>query len=129
MIWIEQLGRYFILEQMLAHEEDVRKRVHFVQDPLEATRDTSHEVVAPEGMHAPISGFGLIWRGDVSESHAYREELGWGRAPGFGYDSVYQCDDALPSGGRSCQTCYLLGPDDEVVVFHPLGGWYLLGER
>jgi hypothetical protein len=75
-----------------------------------------------------ICAFGLVWRGDVSNSPGYRETLGWALAPEFGYEAIFQCDDALPSGGRSWQTCYLKGPDDEIIVFHPLGGWYLLSE-
>jgi hypothetical protein len=129
MIWLEQLGRYVILDEALLYEQDVRKRVSFVHDPLEIVRDTSAEIDPPEGLYAPESGFGLVWRGDVSDSPGYRESLGWALAPEFGYEAVFQCDDALPSGGRSWRTCYLQGPDDEVIVFHPLGGWYLWGER
>jgi len=129
MIWLEQLGRYIILDETLVYEQDVRKQVHFVHDPLEIIRDTSAETNPPEGFYAPESGFGLVWRGDVSNSPGYRETLGWALAPEFGYEAVLQCDDALPSGGRSWQTCYLKGPDDHIVVFHPLGGWYLLEER
>ncbi|NIO68455.1 MAG: hypothetical protein GTN71_05260 [Anaerolineae bacterium] len=129
MIWLEQLGRYIILDETLLQEQDVRKQVHYVHDPLEIIRDTSTEIHPPEGFYAPESGFGLVWRGDVSNSPGYRESLGWALAPEFGYEAIFQCDDALPSGGRSWQTCYLKGPDDEVIVFHPLGGWYLLSER
>ncbi len=129
MIWIEQLGRYVVLDETLLQEQDVRKQVDYVHDPLEIIRDTSAEIKPPEGFYAPESGFGLVWRGDVSNSPGYREKLGWALAPEFGYGAIFQCDDALPSGGRSWQTCYLKGPDDEVIVFHPLGGWYLLGER
>jgi TolB protein len=128
MIWLEQLGRYILLDEALLHEQDVRKQVYYVYDPLDIIRDTSAEVNPPGGFYAPESGFGLVWRGDVSNSPGYREILGWALAPEFGYEAVYQCDDALPSGGRSWQTCYLKGPDSEIVVFHPLGGWHLLGE-
>jgi len=129
MIWLEQLGRYIILDKTLLHEQDVRKQVDYVYDPLEIIRDTSAEIHPPEGFYAPESGFGLVWRGDVSNSPGYRENLGWALAPEFGYEAIFQCDDAPPSGGRSWQTCYLKGPDDEVIVFHPLSGWYLLSER
>ena len=129
MIWLEQLGRYIVLDETLLQEQDARKQVHYVHDPLEIVRDTSAEINPPEGFYAPESGFGLVWRGDVSNSPGYREKLGWALAPEFGYEAIFQCDDALPSGGRSWQTCYLKGPDDEVIVFHPLGGWYLLSER
>jgi len=129
MIWLEQLGRYIILDETLLHEQDVRKQVYYVHDPLEIVRDTSTEINPPEGFYSPESGFGLVWRGDVNNSPGYRESLGWALAPEFGYEAIFQCNDALPSGGRSWQTCYLKGPDDEVIVFHPLGGWYLLSER
>jgi hypothetical protein len=128
MLWIEELGRYVILEETPLPGQDARKLVSYVQDPLEITRDTSAEVHPPTGLHAPVSGFGLVWRGDVKNSAGYQESLGWALEPEFGYDTVFQCDDALPSGGRSWQTCYLKGPNDEVIVLHPLGGWQLLGE-
>ncbi len=107
----------------------MRKQIHFIQDPLEILRDTSADFDPPAGFHAPASGFGLVWRGDVRTSPGYSETLGWALEPEFGYEAVFQCDDALPSGGRSWQTCYLEGPGEEVIVLHPLGGWRLLGER
>jgi hypothetical protein len=129
MVWLEQPGRYYILDEALVHEEDGRKQVNTIDDPLDVVRDTSSEVSPPEGMYAPVSGFGLVWRGDVRDTPGYRQALGWALAPEFGYDATWQCDDALPSGGRSWQTCYLKGPEGEVIVLHPLGGWHLLGER
>ena len=129
MIWIEGLGRYVILENEPLQEGDLRRRVTYVHDPLDVVRDTSEEVTAPDGFYAPISGFGLLWRGDTANRPAYREALGWALAPESGYETVYQCDDALPSGGRSWQTCYLSGPEGDVVVLDPLGRWYLLEER
>ena len=72
-----------------------------------------------------MSGFGLVWRGDVAQSPGFHQQLGWALAPEFGYDAILQCDDAVPSGGRSWQTCYLKGPGGEVIMLHPLGGWQL----
>jgi TolB protein len=129
MVWVEQLGRYFIFHETLLYDQELRKRVDYVQDPLDILRDTSAQPGPPEGLYAPESGFGLIWRGDVSGSPGYHETLGWALSPEFGYDAIYQCDGVPPSGGRSWQTCHLLGPDDEVIVLHPLGGWYLLDEQ
>lgn len=129
MIWIEQLGRYFILEEALLYKEDVRKGAYYVNDPLEIIRDTLAEVRPPEGLHAPQSGFGLVWRGDVSNSPGYRESLGWALAPEFGYQAIYQCDPGQVTGGRFWQRCYLTTPGNELVFLHPLGGWYALDER
>jgi hypothetical protein len=125
MIWIEQLGRYIILEQDPGHDDDVRGRVTYVRDPLDIIGDTSADVTAPDGLYAPTSGFGLVWRGDVAGSPGYRETLGWALAPEFGYHTLFQCDDALPSGGRSWQTCTLQGADGEIIVLDPLDRWYL----
>jgi hypothetical protein len=129
MLWIEELGRYVILEEASLLGDEARKTVSYVHDPLDILQDTSAQVHPPEGLYAPVSGFGLVWRGDVRNSAGYRESLGWALEPEFGYETVFQCDDALPSGGRSWQTCYLKGPNDEVIVLHPLGGWHLLGEQ
>jgi len=129
MIWVHQLSRYFILSKAILFEGDVRKRLDYIHDPLDIIRDTSGEVIPPAGLYAPESGFGLVWRGDVSQSAGYREVLGWALAPEFGYDTMHQCDDARPSGGRNWNFCYLRGPGGEVIVLHPLGGWYRLGER
>jgi hypothetical protein len=127
MIWLEEPGRYYILEDTPVLEGAPRKKVDLIDDPLEIVRDTSSDVEAPPGLHAPLSGFGLVWRGDVKGSPGYRDRLGWALESEFGYEAVLQCDDALPSGGRSWRTCYLRGPDGEVFVLHPLGGWQLLG--
>lgn len=127
MVWLEELGRYFILSDALLYAP-IRKQIDYVQDPLEIIRDTSAEVQAPEGFYTPESGFGLVWRGDVAGSPGYRESLGWALAPEFGYEAVYQCTEGYPSGGIWWKICFLRLPDDEVVFFHPLGGWYLLSE-
>ena len=128
MIWLENPGRYYILHEATLLDDATRKRLDVINDPLEITRDTSAEVQAPPGLYAPVSGFGLIWRGDVAQSPGFRDALGWALAPEFAYEATWQCDDARPSGGRSWQTCYLQGPEDEVIALHPLGGWHLLGQ-
>jgi hypothetical protein len=135
MIWLQQLGRYFILEDVPLYEGEIRKRVTMLTDPLEGIGDTSPEATPPPGRYAPPDRFVPIWRGDVSrpagpeELPPFRTTLGWALAPESHYQAVWQCDDAPPSGGRSWQTCYLAGPEGEVIVLHPLGGWYLLDEQ
>lgn len=128
MVWIEQLGRDIILMEASPPDGKVLGPVAYLQDPLDTVRDSSADTDAPEGLYAPANGFGLIWRGDMTGSPGYREVLGWGLGPAFEYDALLQCDDALPSGGRSWQTCYLQDPDGEVIVFDPLGRWYLWAE-
>jgi len=72
-----------------------------------------------------VSGFGFLWRGDVRRVSGYREELGWALAPEFGYEATWQCDDALPSGGRSWQTCYLEGPEGDAYALDRLDRSYV----
>jgi len=126
MIWLERPGRYYILDESTPYGDGLRRGLQIISDPLEIVGDSSGDVHPPDGLYAPQSGFGLVWRGDVTESPGFREVLGWALAPEFGYETILQCDDAPPSGGRSWRTCYLLGPAGEVIVLHPLGGWYLL---
>jgi hypothetical protein len=125
MIWLEVPGRYYVLQDTPLQGEAERNRLDIISDPLEIERDTSSEIQPPPGLYAPVSGFGLVWRGDVAQSPGFREQLGWALAPEFGYDAILQCDDARPSGGRSWQTCYLAGPEGEIILLHPLGGWEL----
>jgi hypothetical protein len=126
MVWLQALGRYAILTETASGEESMQGRVAYISDPLDIVEDTSSSVKAPEGFYAPQSGFGLIWRGDVRGLPGYRQELGWALAPKSGYEATWQCDDALPSGGRSWQTCYVAGPTEEVYVLDPLERWYVL---
>ncbi|HSR29827.1 MAG TPA: hypothetical protein VLY63_04615 [Anaerolineae bacterium] len=127
MVWLEEPGRYYILADAPLHDGTDRKRLDIITDPLDIIRDTSSEIEAPPSLYAPVSGFGLVWRGDITQSPGYRQQLGWALEPEFGYQAVLQCDDARPSGGRSWQTCYLKGPDGEIITLHPLGGWQFWG--
>lgn len=128
IIWLEQPGTYFVLEKTRLYSADPRKKYSRINDPLEIVQDTSAEVQPPPDLHAPQSGFGLVWRGDVSQSPGYRQVLGWALEPEFGYEAVYQCDSGYLSSGILWQNCYLKRPDGEIVFFHPLGGWQLLNE-
>lgn len=125
MIWLEEQGRYYILQDTPLYEDAERNKLDLINDPLEITGDTSSQFEAPEDLYAPVSGFGLVWRGDIAQSPGFHQQLGWALALEFGYDAILQCDDAVPSGGRSWQTCYLKGPGGEVIMLHPLGGWQL----
>jgi hypothetical protein len=129
MIWMEQPGEYVILDQNFVYTK-MQKQLDRIKDPLEIIRNTSADIPSPpQGLYAPESGFGLVWRGDVSYSPGYRQALGWALEPEFGYEAVYQCDSGYVSSGIFWQFCYLKRPDGEVVFFHPLGGWHLLSER
>jgi hypothetical protein len=82
MIRLQEPGRYYVLvDAPLSEAETSWKKVDVIVEPLEITRDTSAQVKAPPGFFAPVSGFGLVWRGDVGQSPGYRDRLGWALAP------------------------------------------------
>jgi hypothetical protein len=129
MIRLKEPGRYFILENQNVAPGDIRRPLNRVADPLDITRNTEGSVPPPAGFSAPTSGFGLIWRGDVTQSTGFRDQLGWALQPEFGYEATYQCDDATPSGGRVWQTCYLTTLDDQIIALLSTGAWFWREEQ
>lgn len=129
MVWLKAPGRYFVLETQNVAPGDIRRPLATVDDPLRITRNTEGSVRPPAGLFAPVSGFGLIWRGDVEQSPALRDRLGWALQPETGYTATYQCDDATPSGGRAWQTCYLTLPDGQIIAALSTGAWYWREEQ
>lgn len=117
LLWVDEPGRYFALTDEVVAPEVDGKRYETTSDPLMVIDDTEADIEPPEGLYAPVSGFGLIWRGDA-QGTGYRELLGWATMPEFGYQARYQCD------AQEQPTCYVLHPDDWIVVLTPEGYWY-----
>jgi heat shock protein HslJ len=82
MIWIEALDDYYIL---LNHDENVSSSdqgwstltsLRIIQGPLElksgASPDNRVEEDPPLGLFEPVSGFGLVWRGEVTGTEDLR---------------------------------------------------------
>lgn len=86
-----------------------------VPDPLEITRDTAAQYTAPDGLYAPLSGFGLVWRGDVSLSPGYTTDLGWARTPETRWEAYVQCWSLKGYVGAS-------GGISECLFVHPSRG-------
>lgn len=69
---------------------------------------------APQGLFEPVSGFGLLWRGEVDGAEDLRAQLGWALAPEFGFQTVTQ---------RGIETTwhfldrYLRAPDGRVIYY------------
>src|SRR5690606_25600328 len=120
LIWVDEPGRYIALTDSPVSVGGVEKRYLSAWDPLIPTRDTADSVNPPEELYAPLSVFGLIWRGDASGADGYRDLLGWATAPEFGYTARYQCDRSE----TPWQYCYVTHPEGWVVVLHPNGYWY-----
>jgi hypothetical protein len=122
MIWVEALDTYYVF---LNHDENVTERdegwstltsLRIIEGPLElkpgASPDNRAEERPPDGLVEPVSGFGLVWRGEVTGTEDLRPVMGWAVEPEFGFDTTFQCE-------MSCDTywdCYLQGPERE--IFH-----------
>ena len=123
LLWARPPGRYIgLVDKPLGASYE--KTLLTTSDPLNILRDTSAGVVAPQGFFAPVSGFGIVWRGDAEYTQGYGEALGWGLAPEIGYNGGYQCDASI----SRWQFCYVQHPEGAVVVLHPNYYWYYLGE-
>jgi hypothetical protein len=71
----------------------------------------------PPGLYEPVSGFGMVWRGEIEGVRSdVRERLGWATEPEFGFDTAYQC--TTPVHPR-LWSCFLRGPRGEVLSLYP----------
>jgi hypothetical protein len=136
MIWLKDPGKYYLLTR--------KGEFYSVHDPLTTYRDTSAQYVPPAGLYAPISGFGLVWRGDylpdgasdAADLSAFHQDLGWATAPEFSYQTTYQCGIYLvtASGPARQVFCVLTYPDGRPIrtaespyPLWPSGSWQALG--
>jgi hypothetical protein len=114
MYWIESLDRFFVL-----WKEASRAPYAVVNGPLQLRSGASVTDVfgenPPPGDYAPISGFGLIWRGAVQGVNGFRSQLGWGLEPEFGFDTVYQCTN-VPD------RCFLRTPEGRTLILSQSNG-------
>ncbi|NIV32396.1 MAG: hypothetical protein GWN58_24025 [Anaerolineae bacterium] len=119
MIWVEETDEFYVFY----HEPDdqgfqvVQRTVGLELKPG-ASEDNRIGEEPPPGLYEPVSGFGLIWRGEVEWPYPdnVRERLGWATVPESGYDTAYQC--STPAYPR-LWNCFLLGPDGEVYHLRP----------
>jgi hypothetical protein len=84
----------------------------------------------PAGLYEPVSGFGLIWRGEVEwpDVGDVRERLGWATEPEFGFDTTIQYAIlACPRGWAA----YMRGPHGEILHLWSASttGWPLAWEE
>lgn len=114
MIWLKTGGQYLILIDEGGFEQ--------AADPLTITGDTSGNYSPPDGLFAPVSGFGLVWRGDVSQSAGrnYPQRLGWASEAEFGFEAIIQCSH----GPTPHWSCYLSGPRGGLIGYGTPGTWF-----
>jgi hypothetical protein len=119
MIWVDETDEFYVFydEPDEQGAQVVRRTVGLELGPG-ASEDNRIGEDSPPGLYEPVSGFGLIWRGEVEWPYPdnVRERLGWATVPESGYDTAYQC--STPAYPR-LWNCFLLGPDGEVIHLRP----------
>ncbi len=119
MVWVQETDEFYVFyDEPDEQGFQVVHRTVGLQLKPGASEDNRLGEAPPPGLYEPVSGFGLVWRGEVEWPYEgdVRERLGWATAPEFGYDTAYQC--ATPSYPR-LWNCFLLGPDGEVILLRP----------
>jgi hypothetical protein len=124
MIWVEAQDAYYILYDSFITPAGRRSipstitSLQILHGPLDltpgASPDNRGEETPPNGLLEPISGFGLVWRGEVVGIEDVRARLGWAVEPEYGFDMVYQCEMSC----GSTWDCYLQGPEGEIFHFY-----------
>lgn len=114
MLWLDGLDVFYAF---LYGNPQVRQPFVQVTGPLRlkpgGSWDNRLGLTPPPGLFEPISGFGLVWRGEVEGSPALREQLGWAVEPEFGFETQVQCEAAVAYGW----SCYLRTPEGTILNY------------
>jgi hypothetical protein len=119
MIWVEETDTFYIFFNLGAHPYDNRL-VFETLGPLVlvpgASIDNRVEEVPPPGLLEPVSGFGLIWRGEVEGLDIdLRQALGWAVEQEYSFQTKVQCQRGETYSAR---TCYLQDADGSAIVLN-----------
>ncbi len=108
MLWVKATA------QVIVFFEDGDYRIFsYVTGSTESTGATP-----PEGLFEPVSGFGIVWRGEVPGSEDIRGQLGWAVEKEFQINTAYQC-----YADNADLTCFVRGPEVEIIRLLPGGMW------
>lgn len=110
MVWISNTDSYYVFHN--ANEQGAL-RLTLVRGPLTllpGANPNNRVGGAPVGLTEPVSGFGLVWRGEVEGVSGLRSQLGWAVEPEYGFQTTYQCE-GYPGTNYPSPTCYLRGPN------------------
>jgi hypothetical protein len=127
MIWVEETDEFYVFHSEA--DESGRRYYHSTGTLVEkpgASQDNRVGEDPPPDLHEPVSGFGLVWRGEVEwpEAGDVRERLGWATEPEFGFDTAHQYETlACPRSWAA----YMRGPRGEILRLSPTStvGWPL----
>lgn len=116
MIWVEETDDIYVF-----FENSPSYRTYY--DPLQTTDNPpeTDDIQPPDGYYAPISGFGMVWRGEAPYADDVRRLLGWALEPEYNFETRFQGNQSTYS-----PTLYLLSPDDEILALDlTYGNWYI----
>ncbi len=118
MIWVEDPDDFYVFYR--GEDEDGFQTFDWILDvALKPGASEANRIgeEPPPGRYEPVSGFGLVWRGEIEGVRPdVRQRLGWATEPEFGFDTAYQC--ITPSHPRMW-SCFLRGPRGEILYLHP----------
>ena len=111
MIWTQTPDRFYVFF------EDEQQFL-FADAPYDFAPDAATTAAAPAGLYAPVSGFGKLWRNELTwwGDTDVSARLGWATAPEAAYTATRQCE--LPSY-PGMWSCYLRTPDGRVLATRP----------
>ena len=112
MLWIAALDQYVVLFDGSAA---ATRFMTYLPGPLDlkpgASADNRVPATPPSGLEQPVSGFGLIWRGEVVGSESVRAALGWATQAEFAYSTNHQCQASTTVEW----SCYRRGPGGHIL--------------
>jgi hypothetical protein len=120
MIWTQEPDTFYVFYEGL--DAEGFQTFDWVIDPSlmlkpGASPDNRVGESPPAGLFEPVSGFGMVWRGEISGVRAdVRQRLGWATGPEFAFDSANQC---MTLSLMHYWVCFQRGPSGEILRLHP----------
>jgi LysM repeat protein len=113
MLWLAAVDDYFVLYD--GGSQASPGPLLYLPGPLAlepgASPDNRVPETPPPGLEQPVSGFGLIWRGEVNGTGSVRASLGWATQSEFGFTTSYQCQASATTEWH----CYLRAANGQVL--------------
>lgn len=110
MLWVEANAQVIVLFEDGQYQTFSYVTEPAISQPIDET--------PPPGLFEPISGFGIVWRGETAGSEDIRERLGWAVEEEFSISTAYQC-----YAENANLTCFVRGPEVQVIRLSPDGIW------
>ncbi len=119
MIWVQDTDTFYVFYSQ-PDASGLQTYIWSIGLQLKPGASLDHRTgeTPPAGLYEPVSGFGLIWRGEADWPDAAdaRQRLGWATEPEFGVDTAYQCETGF---GPHLWDCFLQAPGGEVLLLRP----------